>query len=88
MYATITIPYISFTVQILSQFMQSPKKSHWDAAIRVVRYLEGTIRQGIWLHAKAASELICWCDFDWASCLNTRRSVIGYAIKLRNSIIS
>ncbi|KAF3614725.1 putative deacetylvindoline O-acetyltransferase-like [Capsicum annuum] len=36
LYATITRPDISYTVQTLNQFMQSPKKSHWDVATRVV----------------------------------------------------
>ena len=43
MYATITRPDISYAVQTLSQFMQHPKRSHKEAAIRVVRYLKGTV---------------------------------------------
>lgn len=38
LYANITRPDISYVVQTLSQFMQSPKKSHWEAATRVVRH--------------------------------------------------
>nr|XP_016441934.1 PREDICTED: uncharacterized mitochondrial protein AtMg00810-like [Nicotiana tabacum] len=40
MYATITRPDINYDVQTLSQFMQHPKRSHWEAALRVVRYLK------------------------------------------------
>ncbi|WMV20385.1 hypothetical protein MTR67_013770 [Solanum verrucosum] len=74
MYATITRPDISYAVQTISQFMQHPKKSHWEAAIRIVRYLKGTVGQGIWLQAQPATTLTCWCDSDWAACPNTRRS--------------
>uniref|UniRef100_A0A3Q7F5U4 Reverse transcriptase Ty1/copia-type domain-containing protein n=1 Tax=Solanum lycopersicum TaxID=4081 RepID=A0A3Q7F5U4_SOLLC len=88
MYATITRPDISYAVQTLSQFMQHPKRSHWEAAIRVVRYLKGIVGQGIWLKAQPATTLTCWCDSDWAACPNTRRSVTGYIVKFGDSLVS
>lgn len=88
MYATITRPEICYAVQTLSQFMQAPKQSHYEAATRVVRYLKGTVGQGVWFQAKAADELTCWCDSDWAACPNTRRSVTGYIIKFGEYMIS
>ncbi|KAL3378593.1 hypothetical protein AABB24_004490 [Solanum stoloniferum] len=88
LYATITRPDISYAVQSLSQFMQQPKKSHLEAANRVIRYLKGTVGQGIWLKAQAATKLVCWCDSDWAACPNTRRSVTGYVVKFGESLVS
>ncbi|KAF3624554.1 Auxin-responsive protein SAUR40 [Capsicum annuum] len=38
LYLTITRPNIAFAVQLLSQFMHSPKTSHMEAAVRVVKY--------------------------------------------------
>lgn len=64
LYATIIRPVISYVVQTLSQSMQSPKKSHWEDAIRVVRHGKGTIGQGVWLHAKSTTMLTSWCDSD------------------------
>ncbi|XP_047257514.1 uncharacterized mitochondrial protein AtMg00810-like [Capsicum annuum] len=80
MYATITRPDITFFVQTLSQFMQHPKKSHWEEATRVLRYLKGFVGQGIWFKAKPDASLTCWCDSNWATYPNTRRSVTGYTI--------
>lgn len=68
--------------------MQEPKKSHVEAANRVVRYLKGTVGQGVWLRAQPAAELVCWCDSDWAACPNTRRSVTGYVVHFGGSLIS
>ncbi|KAM3220616.1 putative mitochondrial protein like [Capsicum annuum] len=88
MYATITRLDISYAVQTLSQFMQQPKKSHLEAANRVIRYLKGTVGQGIWLKSQPTAELVCWCDSDWAACPNTRRSVTGYVVQFGSSLIS
>ena len=88
LYATITRPDISYAVQVLSQFMQAPKRSHWDAAMRVIKYLKGTAGQGIWLQSKPANELSCWCDSDWVAYHNTRRSITGYVVKFGESLVS
>uniref|UniRef100_A0A3Q7FM93 Reverse transcriptase Ty1/copia-type domain-containing protein n=1 Tax=Solanum lycopersicum TaxID=4081 RepID=A0A3Q7FM93_SOLLC len=88
LYATMTRPDISYAVQTLSQFMQSPKKSHMEAATRVIRYLKGSVGQGIWLHSEPTNIITCWCDSDWAACPNTRRSITGYVIKFGESLVS
>lgn len=88
LYLTITRPDISFTVQVLSQFMQQPKRSHWEAAMRLVRYIKTNPGQGILLSNKKSLELEAFCDSDWAACPNTRRSVTDYLIKLGDSLIS
>nr|XP_016492187.1 PREDICTED: uncharacterized mitochondrial protein AtMg00810-like [Nicotiana tabacum] len=88
LYLTITLPDISFAVQTLSQFMQSPKQSHMDAALRVVKFIKGAPGLGVLLHAKPIDSLTAYYDADWAACLNTRRSVTGYIVKLGSSLIS
>ncbi|RVW71744.1 Retrovirus-related Pol polyprotein from transposon TNT 1-94 [Vitis vinifera] len=45
-YLTITRPDISFPVSVVSQFLQSPCDSHWDAVIRILRYIKSTPGQG------------------------------------------
>jgi hypothetical protein len=47
-YASVsTRPDITHTTNILSRFMQQPKKSHMQAAKRVLRYLKGTSQLGL-----------------------------------------
>jgi hypothetical protein len=67
-YLCFTRPELSYCVHILSQFMQQPKQEHWEAALRVVRYLKGNHGQGILLWHDSPLQLNGWCDSDWASC--------------------
>lgn len=87
-YLTITRPELSYCVHILAQFMQSPKLAHWEAALRVVRYLKENPGQGLFMRADCDLNLYGYCDSDWASCPLTRRSLSGYFILLGNSPIS
>ena len=41
-YLTITRLDISFPLSVVSQFLQSPCDSHWDAVIRIFRYIKST----------------------------------------------
>jgi hypothetical protein len=48
-YLTVTRPDINYSVNILSQFMHSPRMAHMDSAHCVVRYLKGSIGKEIFL---------------------------------------
>ncbi|KAK2405521.1 putative mitochondrial protein [Trifolium repens] len=87
-YLCFTRPELSYCVHILSQFMQQPRQEHWEAALRVVRYLKGNPGQGILLRKDSDLKLYGWCDSDWASCPLTRRSLTGWFVSLGNSPIS
>ncbi|KAF3662585.1 Methionine aminopeptidase 1B, chloroplastic [Capsicum annuum] len=88
LYLTTTRPAICFGVQVLSQFMQHPKVSHWEAALRMVRYLKKSPGLGFMFTRGNISKVKAYCDANWAACPNTRRSVTGYAIKLGESLVS
>jgi len=88
LYLTMTRPDIAFSVQTLSQFLQSPKKSHMEAAVRVVRYVKNQPGLGVLLSSSSEEKVSAYCDADWASCPQTRRSVTGYFVKLGDSIVS
>ncbi|XP_019229411.1 PREDICTED: uncharacterized protein LOC109210448 [Nicotiana attenuata] len=87
-YLTITRPDICFAVHVLSQFMQHPKQSHLEAAMRVVKYIKGAPGKGILLKKGSLEEISAYCDSVLAACPNTRRSMTGYVIKLGESLIS
>jgi hypothetical protein len=68
--------------------MQQPRVDHWNAALRVVKYLKGSPGQGILLSKTASFQLHGWCDSDWAGCPLTRRSTTGWFVFLGHSPIS
>lgn len=59
-YLTITIPDISFTVQLLSQHMRQPTTVHMQARKRLLRYLLGSTNQGILLASNFAARLTAY----------------------------
>ncbi|GKA16810.1 retrovirus-related pol polyprotein from transposon RE2 [Tanacetum coccineum] len=87
-YLYFTRPDLAYSVHILSHFMQNPQIEHWEAAIRVVRYLKGSPGQGVILRNNCDLQLRGWCDTDWAGCPLTRRSLTGWLVYLGDSPIS
>ncbi|KAK3032393.1 hypothetical protein RJ639_036410 [Escallonia herrerae] len=88
LYLTITRPDISYVVHILSQFMHKPRRPHYDAAIRVLRYLKNSPGQGILLSSNSSLSLRAYCYAYWAGCPTTRKSTTGYIVFLGSSPIS
>ncbi|XP_026394546.1 uncharacterized protein LOC113289229 [Papaver somniferum] len=87
-YLSVTRPDLAYSVHILSQFMQLPRIAHWEAALRVVRYLKKNPGQGILSRSDSGLNLKGWCDSDWAGCPLTRRSLTGWFVLLGYSPIS
>jgi histone deacetylase 1/2 len=90
-YATITRPEISFAVNKVCQFMSAPLESHWSAVKRILRYLKGTITGGLKIFPTDIHQplsLRVFCDADWASDPDDRRSTSGAAIFFGPNLIS
>src|ERR1044071_6618984 len=87
-YLAFTRPDISFAVNKLSQFMHSPKQSHWQALKRVLRYLKGTVHHGLFLNRNTNLNLQAFSDSDWGGINDGGRSTTAYLIYLGSNIIS
>ena len=90
-YATLTRPKISFAVNKVCQFMAAPLDSHWTVVKRILRYLKGTLSHGLLLQPTSIAKPLnirAFCDADWASDVDDRRSTSGVAIFLSPNLIS
>jgi hypothetical protein len=85
--AVCTRPDISYAVGALARYMAKPTLVHWKEAIGVVRYLAGTTDYGI-TYGMRDDKLIGYCDADYATDTDTRRSTSGYVFTLYGGAIT
>jgi len=87
-FSVATRPDISYAVGRLSSFLDCYRLEHWEAAIRVLRYLKGTRSYALTLGGKAPLTLLGYSDSDYANCPDTSRSIGGYCFSLGSGMIS
>ncbi|KAL0431208.1 UNVERIFIED_CONTAM: Retrovirus-related Pol polyprotein from transposon RE2 [Sesamum radiatum] len=88
LYLAFTRPDISHSVQQLRQYLSKPCEEHWTTALHILRYLKGTPTRGLFFPSNSNFELTAYCGVDWASCLDSRRSLTGFCIFLGGVIVS
>jgi hypothetical protein len=82
MYAAICTRYdIAFAVGYLSRFLGNYTKSHWTAALRVLKYLKTTDSLGLHFGGPNNKGFQAFSDSDFAGDPETRRSTSGEIIK-------
>jgi len=89
MYLIATMPDLMYVVCLISRFMASPTKLHFQAAKRVLRYLKDTVDLGIFFYQKEGNkELMAYTDNDYAGDVDDMKSTSGYAFLLSEGAMS
>jgi hypothetical protein len=68
--------------------MHDPREPYLAALKHILRYVCGTLHLGLLLHPSAQTELVVYSDADWAGCLDTRGSTLGFVVFLGDSFVS
>ncbi|MED6131213.1 hypothetical protein PIB30_117115 [Stylosanthes scabra] len=88
LYLTNTKPEICYAVGKLSQFLDCATDKHFEAALRVLRYLKGVPAKGLFFSAATDLTLSGFSDSDWGTCPDSRKSITGYCFFLGTYIVS
>ena len=87
-YLTHTRPDISFPVSVVSRYMHDPRKDHMDAVYHILRYLKGAPGKGLIFRKHGHFNIEGYCDSDWASCADDRKSTSGYCMFVGGNLVS
>lgn len=87
-YLTVTRPDLAYAVHVISQFVSAPRTTHWAALVRILRYLRGSLFQGLLLSSTSSLDLVAYADSDWAGDVTDRKSTSGICLFLGDSLIS
>ena len=88
MYAMLaTRPDLAQSIQQTSQFSQKPTKTHEKATKQGLRYLKGTINEGITYNGNLGIRLKCWSDANWGG-EEGRESVSGFVFTMAGGAVT
>ncbi|XP_019098362.1 PREDICTED: uncharacterized protein LOC109131651, partial [Camelina sativa] len=65
-YLKITRPDLCYAVNQVSQHMQAPTNFDWNTVERIMCYLKGSPGQGVWMGKNNSTEIVGYCDADYA----------------------
>jgi len=89
MYSMIcTRPDLAYPVEILSRFMGNPFKDHWLRVKWIMRYFRGSMNTKLCYRKGLEFVLKGYCDSDYATDRDKRRSISGVVFTLRGNTVS
>ncbi|XP_062558272.1 uncharacterized protein LOC134223148 [Armigeres subalbatus] len=86
--AQCTRPDIAYSVNAVSSLCSNPGETHWTAAKRILRYLQGTKSKGLVFRKKDNASFEGFSDADWGNDQDSRRSVTGYLFQFGDGSVS
>ena len=87
-YLTLIRPDLTYSVSKVCQYMHNPTINHWKALKRILRYIKGTVDQGLVFTSCTNFRLLFFADADWGADCDDRKSINGYCVYLDNNLIA
>ena len=89
MYAQVSMCLdIVYIVGMLGKYLTNPEMDHWRAIKRAMRYLQRTKDFMFTYRRSDHLEIMGYSDFDFAGCLDSKRSTSGYVFMLVGEVVS
>ena len=89
MYAQVcTRPVIAFIVDVLGRYLSDPDQSHWKAAKKVLRFLEGTKDLMLTYRCTDTLEVVGFSDYDYTGCMEDKKSTSYYIFMMAEGVVS
>ena len=83
-----TRPGIASAVRAVARHAHNPAARHWKAVRKIITYLKATKNLGVVFQREVDLKLSLFADADYADRCNDRRSVLGVAVMIRNTVVS
>ena len=81
-------PDIFFAVSVVSQFMSAPRLPHWEAVLRIVKYLKAHPGRGLFYRENGHLCVEAFTDSDWVGAPSDRRYTTGYCVFLGGNLVN
>lgn len=88
LYLTVSRPDILFAVSMCARYQSCAKESHLSAVKKIMRYLKGTIKVGLWYPRTESFDLVGYTDSDYVGCKLDRKSTSGGCQFLGSTLVS
>ncbi|KAL0452932.1 UNVERIFIED_CONTAM: Retrovirus-related Pol polyprotein from transposon RE2 [Sesamum latifolium] len=87
-YLTVTRPDISFAVGLVSQFMDKPRSVHWEATLRILKYIKASPGKGLLFKRHGHVKIEAYSDADYAGSKDDRKSTSGYCTYVGGNLVT
>ena len=88
LYITASRPDIQFAVGLCARYQVTPMKSHYQAALHILKYVKSTLNVGLWYPRGGDLTLRGYSDADYAGDTPTRKSTSGRQCWYKSHFIS
>ena len=73
LYLTASKPYLCYSVGICARYKAYPKESHLISVKKIIKYVSGTMKFGLWYSHDSTTTLMGYYYADWAGNSNNRK---------------
>ena len=77
-YLIVTMPHITFVVELVNQFMHKPKEVHWKTALRILAHIKGSSGKALLYKENGHLRIKAYPYSGYAGDEGGRKSASGY----------